>query len=337
MSEGSVLSSAPFAFGDNIDRVVTHGMVLGRFTPPHAGHVYLCEFARRWVDDLTIVISVRTADPFSGCQRLAWMQELFPFDRVVRLVIEDSQCPSEHPPSWDVWKARLQQVLPTRPDFVFASEPYGADFAEILGARFVSVDQARAVVPVSATSIRADPFAHWQHIPRCVRPAFVKRVSILGPASSGKSALARVLAERLGTKWVPEWAGTLGAARNGDSPAGPDWIEIVRGQIASEEALARDADRVLICDTDPLAVAVWAELVLGACPQQLRELAWRPYDLTLLTASEAPSDFFARCERALRAAGRQFVVLNGSWEERIATALHAVEKVALSHRSSGLR
>lgn len=31
-------------------------MVLGKFMPPHAGHVYLCEFARRWVDELTIVV-----------------------------------------------------------------------------------------------------------------------------------------------------------------------------------------------------------------------------------------------------------------------------------------
>lgn len=336
MSEGSVLSPKRRVLRANTDGIATHGMVLGRFVPPHAGHVYLCEFARRWVDELTIVISVRTTDPFSGTQRLAWMQELFPFDRVVRLALEDSPCPSEHPPSWEIWKARLEQVLPARTDFVFASEPYGADFAEILGARFVSVDQARAVVPVSATCIRADPFAHWEHIPRCVRPAFVKRVSILGSESTEKSALARALADRLGTKWVPEWAGTLGPP-NGESPAGLDWTEIVRGQIASEEALARDADRVLICGTDPLATTVWAEMLLGACPQELRELAWRPYDLTILTAPETPSDFFAHCERALRTAGRPFVVVNGSWEERIAMALHAVEKLMPSGWTSGSR
>ncbi|MFO0660239.1 MAG: adenylyltransferase/cytidyltransferase family protein [Polyangiaceae bacterium] len=30
----------------------TSGMVLGKFMPPHMGHVYLVEFARRYVDDL---------------------------------------------------------------------------------------------------------------------------------------------------------------------------------------------------------------------------------------------------------------------------------------------
>ncbi|OSC40568.1 nicotinamide-nucleotide adenylyltransferase [Mycobacterium decipiens] len=323
---------------------MTHGMVLGRFLPPHAGHVYLCEFARRWVDDLTIVVSVQTADPISGTQRVAWMRELFPFDRVVHLTVGNQRHPSERPPSWDIWKAMLERVLPRRPDFVFASEPYGADLAKILGARFVAVDQARTIVPVSGTGIRADPLAHWQHIPRCVRPAFVKRVSIIGPESTGKTRLARTLAEKLRTKWVPEWANTL-REHNGGSLVGLDWTEIVRGQFASEEALARNADRVLICDTDPLATTVWADFLLGSCPQKLRNLAWRPYDLTLLTKPDLPwnadrprhlpgesVDFFARCELALREAGRPFVVVSGGWEKRISTALHAVEELAPSRR-----
>lgn len=324
-------------------------MVLGRFLPPHAGHVYLCEFAHRWVEDLTIVISVRARDPISDSRRLAWMRELFPFDRVIRLSMENMQHQSEQPPSWAMWKEGLEEVLPARPDFVFASEPYGADFARILGARFVSVDQARAVVPVSGTRIRADPFAHWQHIPRCVRPDFVKRVSILSADPREASALARALAEKLGTKWVPEWS-SAPRDLNEDSAAGSDWTDLVRGQIASEEALARDADRVLICATDPLATTVWAELALRNCPRNVRELAGRPYDLTLLmmpdscpeTAGvayplEAGVDFVDRCERALRAAGRPFLVINGGWEERTATALRAVEKLTPSHRAWELR
>ncbi|MBL7660663.1 AAA family ATPase, partial [Escherichia coli] len=83
----------------------------------------------------------------------------------------------------------------------------------------------------------------------CVRPAFVKRVSIIGPESTGKTTLAQAVAEKLRTKWVPERAKML-RELNGGSLIGLEWAEIVRGQIASEEALARDADRVLICDTD---------------------------------------------------------------------------------------
>ncbi len=227
---------------------MTRGMVLGKFMPPHAGHVYLCEFARRWVDELTIVVGTLRAEPISGEQRFAWMRELFPFDRVVHLTDENPQDPSEHPDFWAIWRASLERVLPSRPDVVFASEAYGATLAEILGARFVPVDPARAIVPVSGTAIRKDPLAHWQHIPRCVRPHFARRVSIIGPESTGKTTLARALAEELGTVWVPEWARVMLERRNG-SLEGLDWNDIVRGQVAAEEALAREANRVLICET----------------------------------------------------------------------------------------
>ncbi|CFS06952.1 Putative transcriptional regulatory protein NadR (probably AsnC-family) [Mycobacterium tuberculosis] len=93
---------------------MTHGMVLGKFMPPHAGHVYLCEFARRWVDELTIVVGSTAAEPIPGAQRVAWMRELFPFDRVVHLANENPQRPWEHPDFWDIWKASLQGVLATR-------------------------------------------------------------------------------------------------------------------------------------------------------------------------------------------------------------------------------
>jgi NadR type nicotinamide-nucleotide adenylyltransferase len=316
-------------------------MVLGKFLPPHAGHVYLCEVARRWVDELTIVVGTLGREPIAGDLRFAWMRELFPFDRVVHLTDENPQEPSEHPEFWSIWKASLERVLPARPDLVFASEAYGEPLAKVLGARFVPVDPARGVVPISGTAIRADPMRHWEHLPRCVRPHFVRRVSIVGPESTGKTTLAQALAERFGTVWVPEWArGVL--ERRGGSLEGLDWGELVRGQIASEEALARDANRVLVCDTDPLATGVWADALLGGWPAGAPGPPSRHYDLTLLTDADVPwvedpvrylpsggRAFFARCEEALRREGRRTVVLRGSWAERTEAAVAAVEAILL--------
>lgn len=132
-------------------------MVLGKFMPPHAGHLYLCEFARQWVDDLTIVVGTMANEPIPGTQRIAWMRELFPFDHVVHLANENPQRPWEHPDFWSIWKASLESVLARRPDFYFGAEPYNEEFAELLGARFVAVDHGRTIVPVSATDIRTDP------------------------------------------------------------------------------------------------------------------------------------------------------------------------------------
>src|SRR5262249_52380975 len=183
---------------------------------------------------------------------------------------------------WNLWRAALQRVLPCRPDRVFASEDYGKRLAEELGGAFVPVDRSRWAVPTSGTAVRTDPMASWDYLPRCVRPYFVKRVCVFGPESTGKTTLARQLAEHFRTAWVPEYARTLLEARDGELTAS-DLPLIARGQVASEDALARNARKVLICDTDPLATLVWSETLYGACDGSVREQAeGRTHDLYLL-------------------------------------------------------
>ena len=316
---------------------MTRGMVLGKFMPPHAGHVYLVEFARRWADEVSVVVGSLAAEPIAGELRYGWMRELFPDLNVIHLTDENPQYPHEHPDFWGIWRRSRERVLPAPPDLVFASEAYGAKLAEVLGARFVPVDVGRAAVGVSGTAVREDPWRHWAHLPRCVRPHFLKRVSIFGPESTGKTTLARDLARRFGTLAVPEYARPWLEARGGR--VGSDDMEpIVRGQIASEDALAREATRLLVCDTDPLATTIWSRTLFGSCPPGLEESALgRRYDLTLLLDVDVPwvedpvrylpaerRSFFARCEEALARAGRAFVTVRGDWGERFGQAERAV-------------
>ncbi len=145
---------------------MTAGMLLGKFMPPHLGHVYLGEFAGRFVDRLPIVVCSLRREPIPGAPRFRWMQELFPFDNVVHLTDELPQQPDENPNFWDLWRLALPRMLPGRPDYVFESKPYGWRLAKELGAAFVAVDAARSAVPVSGTAIQTDPAAHWEYIPR---------------------------------------------------------------------------------------------------------------------------------------------------------------------------
>jgi NadR type nicotinamide-nucleotide adenylyltransferase len=315
-------------------------MLLGKFLPPHLGHVYLGEFARNHVDELTIVVCSIAAEPIPGELRHRWMSELFPFDRVVHLTDELPQEPSEHPDFWELWKASLGRVLPGPPDRVFASEDYGVRLAHELGAEFVPVDRERGAVPVSGTMIRNDPLRHWDFLPRCVRPYFTKRICVFGPESTGKTTLTRRLAEHFGTVAVPEYARTLLEAQDGRlDPA--DIIRIARGQAASEDALVRNARGYLFCDTDVLLTTIWSDVLYGSCPDPVRMMAeQRTYDLYLLLDVDVPwvadpvrylpddrASFFERCRRALADRGRPHVVLRGDWDRRFADAVAAVGRL----------
>jgi HTH-type transcriptional repressor of NAD biosynthesis genes len=327
---------------------VKTGMVLGKFMPPHLGHVYLVDFARSYVSDLTVVVGTLAREPIDGELRARWMRELFPTTRVVHLTDENPQEPHEHPQFWDIWRESLLRVLPGRPDYVFASEMYGERLARELDAEWIPVDVGRTIVPVSATAIRADPLGHWRYIPRCVRPHFVRRVCVVGPESSGKTTLASALARHFGTTWVPEYARTLLERRGDSTPASApvrpeDMMRIVRGQVASEEALAPDADRVLIVDTDALTTLLWSDLLFGRHDLALDEAAaHHTHDLHLLcqpdiafvpdvvryAERERPA-FFDRLRSELERRGRPFVVISG--EARLERAIAAVDELLRSH------
>jgi HTH-type transcriptional repressor of NAD biosynthesis genes len=314
------------------------GMILGKFLPPHLGHRYLVDFARNYVEHLTVLDCSLKREPIPGELRYAWMREMFPGVRIVHVTDEVPQEPQEHPDFWRIWHDLIRREIPSGPDYVFASEDYGYRLAEILGAEYVPVDPGRIHMPVSGTAVRERPMANWRFIPDCVRPYFVKRVCLMGPESTGKTVLAERLARHFDTAWVCEYARPLLDSKGGRCDR-EDIPKIIRGQAASEGALARRANRVLICDTDLLTTTIWSEFLFGECPEWIRrEAASRKYDLTLLMDSDCPwvdddqrflphqrREFHTRCRDVLEAHGRPTVEISGTWDQRFESAVRAVE------------
>jgi HTH-type transcriptional regulator, transcriptional repressor of NAD biosynthesis genes len=315
------------------------GLVLGKFLPPHLGHVHLCHAARAMCDELVIVVDAIAGHPISRAQRIAWMTELVPGARVVGLDVELPQDPSEDPAFWQLWREALGRAAGPV-DRVFTSDAYGRRLAAELGATWIPIDPDRQAFAISGTAVRADPLGNWELLPRCVRAHYARRVSVFGPESTGKSTLAAVLAKMFDTIHVPEFARAYLESRGGVLARG-DMEVIGAGQLAVEDAAAGDANRILVCDTDPLATVVWCEVLYGEAPAWLRERAFaRRYALTLLCDVDLawendlvrylPHDragFFARCEAALRAADRPYVIVRGLGEARTQAAIAAVKEL----------
>ena len=313
------------------------GLIIGKFMPLHAGHLHLAHFARPLVRRLYVVLCSLPGEPIAGRLREAWLNESLPWTRVLHVQDELPSTPAEHEEFWQLWRAALLGVLPEAPELVFASESYGKRLAEELTARWMPVDLAREGVVVSASMVRRDPWAHWRHLPPPVRAHYARRVCVFGPESTGKTSLARALAAKFDTLWVPEFARAYLEQKSGDL-CEADLITIAAGQQAAQDSLARHANRLLICDTDPLLTTIWSEQLFGRVDVRLTKLAHgRAADLYLLCSPDLPwqpdivrylpaqgERFFRACRAALIERRLDFRVVSGQGTARLDSAALAI-------------
>lgn len=316
------------------------GFIIGKFMPVHRGHMQLIRFARRWVDQLYVVVESVRGEPIPSTLRHAWVSSLFPDCTVLHLERHQPQDPSETPDFWSIWKQTLEEFLPVPIDVVFASEKYGLPLSEILDARFVPVDIGRDSVPISATEIRENPIMHWGYIPHCVQGYYRKKISIFGPESTGKTTLSQELTQYFGGTFVPEYARCYLESKDGEIEAA-DMNVIAQGQSILERITEEDARPFLFCDTDPRVCNIWNRFLFDDASPEIDDIArGHHYDLTLLLDVDVPfvddvvryipdqrQAFFQACMDMLDATQAPYVVLRGSWNSRRTQAIHAISSL----------
>jgi len=116
----------------------------------------------------------------------------------------------------------------------------------------------------------------------------LKKVVLIGPESTGKSTLAGLLANHYHTNYVSEYAREY-IDKLGRPYEEKDLLHIAEGQLKHEDEAAKNANNILICDTNLLVLKVWGEHKFGACYQQILDaIHKRKYDLYLLTNIDVP-------------------------------------------------
>lgn len=294
-----------------------HGLIIGKFHPPHAGHELLVRTAARAARRVSVLVLGHPHETLSVDERVAWLAEMVADlpQVVVAGGIDPHPIDYDDPAVWDLHEREFRTVLATVTDepvtAVFSSEIYGAELARRFDAVSVPVDPERALVPVSATQVREDPVAAWHHMPSPVRAGLCRRVVVIGAESTGTTTVARALTDGLrarggphgDTQWVPEvgraWTVTkladaaAAAALAGrprptlDDLAWPtdDFVAIAAQQNADEDRRARRGGPVLVCDTDAFATGIWHERYVGEPSSDVEALA-RHHPLYLLTHHE---------------------------------------------------
>lgn len=166
----------------------------------------------------------------------------------------------------------------------------------------------------------------------------IKKIAITGPESTGKSTLAKKLAEHYDTLWVPEYARTYIDQLDRPYEQG-DLNEITRGQILHEKELVSKAIKYLFCDTEMTVLKIWSEYKYGSVdPFILSEYEKSSYDLYLLLDVDLPWEydpqrenpeqrgfFFNWFEKELKSKNLVYRIISGNTEERLANARRVID------------
>jgi HTH-type transcriptional repressor of NAD biosynthesis genes len=265
------------------------GVVIGKFLPPHHGHGALIRTAQSNCDELFVIVCDAAWHDVSARLRAEWIVESFPSVRTLLLDQDDLGLTDDDS---EGWARATMDALRQAPDVVFTSEDYGPRYATAMGAKHVRVDRGAERGGFNATAIRANPQAHLDWLDPHVRSHYVARVCVLGAESTGKTTLARDLAQHYGVGFVGEFGRFYTEAM--PDPARYRWQTsdfriIAEAQAALEDDAARWTPSPLICDTNPFVTAVFHEAYLGRPDPELEAAVRdRPYHLFLLCDPETP-------------------------------------------------
>lgn len=313
------------------------GVVIGKFYPPHLGHNYLIDTALANSDTVDVLVVDNPNYHLSAEKRREWLASHHPKAniRIIPDIYDDDNSLA--------WALHTLKFLGYTPDVVFTSMPYGKPWAEAMGCRYVDVDIPRTNIPISGTIVRKDFLKSWKFLSDETKNGLALRIVVLGAESTGTTTLAKDLATALQVPWVPEVGRyyTESILTTQYEWFDKDFYSIGKLQQDYESEIAKRSEGVIVCDTNAVATEVWQRRYMGKTTKEMKAIGARDKaDLYIITGDEIPfvQDgirdgeqlrhkmhrwFVARIKKT----ATPYVILTGSPEERLATALIAAKKM----------
>lgn len=177
------------------------------------------------------------------------------------------------------------------------------------------------------------------------QPSNCLKIVLFGPESTGKTTLAKQLAEYYNTLWVPEYMREYLQKKWDDKKekcTKEDLVPIAIGQMTAENKAAARVNQLLFCDTNLLEIKVYSEYYYdGFCPTEIEKYALEnTYDFYFLTDIDTEWQFddlrdrpderkkmFRIFESQLIIKYLQHEILRGDQDERFDLAVKMIEKL----------
>jgi HTH-type transcriptional repressor of NAD biosynthesis genes len=326
----------------NLCEKMKNGLVFGKFMPLHKGHLSLINFALKNCDRLNVVLCHHNKEKIPAEIRLRSLQnELSIFENVnlISFQYNNEELPDTSVSSVsasNLWAMAFKKLLPET-DVVFTSEKYGDYLAKAMKIEHICFDEHRIEMPVSGSLIRKNPFKYWDYICKEARPFFVKKISILGSESTGKSVLTKRLANYYKTLYVPEAAREILEKTALCRPE--DLLQITATHAKNIIDQSLKANKLLFIDTDLNITKSYSSFLFH---RELQVDSWQEKanksDLYLFLETDCPyiqdgtrldqqqrENLNLSHKRILETSHIQYIQIRGNWEERFEKAKKIIE------------
>jgi NadR type nicotinamide-nucleotide adenylyltransferase len=252
----------------------------------------LVETALAEVDELVVMVYATNVIDVPLQVRAGWIRELYPTIRI----IEAWDAPDGYGDDPEICREQesyiLEKLNGLRITHFYSSEFYGDHVSRALGAVDRRIDEVRTTVPISGTALREDYIAGRQYIAPVVYADLITKVCFMGAPSTGKTTLARAMAERHNTKWMPEFGAEYWLKHHVNRRITLEQFEVIAPEHNSrEDALTLQSRKYLFCDTNPITTYVFAKDYHGIAGPVLTRLAMeaeKRYDLFFLCDTDIP-------------------------------------------------
>ena len=175
----------------------------------------------------------------------------------------------------------------------------------------------------------------------------ILKIALFGPESTGKTTLAKQLAEYYKTDWVPEFARDYLQEKWDKSKAicdVNDMLPIAYGQTQLENEKMATANQYLFCDTNLMVTKVFSEVYYNYCDPLLDQAAREhEYDLFFLTNIDVPWEkddlrdkpegretVFSVFKQSLIDNNKPFITLSGDASLRLKKAVSIIDDLTIA-------
>jgi nicotinamide riboside kinase len=175
------------------------------------------------------------------------------------------------------------------------------------------------------------------------------KLAIFGPESTGKTTIAKQLAEEFRTNWTPEYARNYLQnlwEKEQKTCSFEDILPIAVGQIKLENEAVKLSNDYLFCDTNLLTTKLFSDINYNKCPEEVSTAAIaHEYDLIFLTDIDIPwvaddlrsapnrrEKEFQIFENSLTQLKKPYLKISGTKEERFQKATVIVQEYTIAKK-----